>query len=136
MLWNFPTKLLLTASLGLAAPETAEPTKAEAPTGDIVSTTGSTLGVELQVQSFTLDNGLKVVVHEDRKAPVVAVQVMYGVGSKDEPQGKTGFAHLFEHLMFMGTRQAAAQAGLRKSPTPRQTRARWVASAMNGRPAV
>ncbi|WP_051881466.1 M16 family metallopeptidase [Parvularcula oceani] len=63
----------------------------------------SGIEVELPYEEFTLDNGLKVVVHEDRKAPVVAVQVMYGVGSKDEPQGKTGFAHLFEHLMFNGS---------------------------------
>ena len=59
--------------------------------------------VELPFDRFQLDNGLTVVVHEDRKAPVVAVQVMYGVGSKDEPDGKTGFAHLFEHLMFNGS---------------------------------
>jgi zinc protease len=52
---------------------------------------------------FVLDNGLRVIVHEDRKAPVVAVSVWYHVGSKDEPQGKTGFAHLFEHLMFNGS---------------------------------
>ncbi len=61
------------------------------------------LQVDLPFERFTLDNGLDVVVHEDRKAPVIAVQVMYGVGSKDEPEGKTGFAHLFEHLMFNGT---------------------------------
>ena len=42
-------------------------------------------------------------VHEDHKAPVVAVSTWYNVGSKDEPKGKTGFAHLFEHLMFNGS---------------------------------
>lgn len=52
---------------------------------------------------FTLPNGLTVVVHEDHKAPVVAVSVWYHVGSGDEPKGKTGFAHLFEHLMFSGS---------------------------------
>ena len=52
---------------------------------------------------FRLDNGLTVVVHEDHKAPVVAVSVWYHVGSADEPKGKTGFAHLFEHLMFSGS---------------------------------
>jgi len=52
---------------------------------------------------FRLKNGLTVIVHEDHKAPVVAVNVWYNVGSKDEPKGKTGFAHLFEHLMFNGT---------------------------------
>jgi predicted Zn-dependent peptidase len=52
---------------------------------------------------FTLPNGLTVVVHEDHKAPVVAVSIWYHVGSGDEPKGKTGFAHLFEHLMFSGS---------------------------------
>ncbi len=50
-----------------------------------------------------LDNGLTLVVHEDRRAPIVAVSVWYRVGSKDEPPGRTGFAHLFEHLMFQGS---------------------------------
>jgi zinc protease len=52
---------------------------------------------------FTLPNGLTVVVHEDHKAPVVAVSIWYHIGSGDEPKGKTGFAHLFEHLMFSGS---------------------------------
>ncbi|HKC02977.1 MAG TPA: pitrilysin family protein [Sphingomicrobium sp.] len=52
---------------------------------------------------FKLANGLTVIVHEDHKAPVVAVSVYYNVGSKDEPAKKTGFAHLFEHLMFNGS---------------------------------
>lgn len=59
--------------------------------------------VDISYEKFTLDNGLRVVVHEDRKAPIVAVSVWYHVGSKDEPKGKTGFAHLFEHLMFNGS---------------------------------
>lgn len=59
--------------------------------------------INIDYESFTLDNGLRVVVHEDRKAPVVAVSVWYNVGSKDEKPGKTGFAHLFEHLMFNGS---------------------------------
>ena len=58
---------------------------------------------EINYESFTLDNGLTVVVHEDRKVPMVAVNVWYHVGSKNEKVGKTGFAHLFEHLMFNGT---------------------------------
>ncbi|ODS58725.1 MAG: peptidase M16 [Acidobacteria bacterium SCN 69-37] len=59
--------------------------------------------LNLEYDSFTLDNGLRVIVHEDRKAPVVAVSIWYHVGSKNEPQGQTGFAHLFEHLMFNGS---------------------------------
>jgi zinc protease len=59
--------------------------------------------LEIPYQSFTLDNGLKVLVHEDHKTPIVAVNIWYHVGSKNERRGKTGFAHLFEHLMFGGT---------------------------------
>jgi zinc protease len=58
---------------------------------------------ELAYSRFVLPNGLTVVVHEDHKAPVVAVSVWYHVGSSYEPKGKTGFAHLFEHLMFQGS---------------------------------
>ncbi|HVJ01223.1 MAG TPA: pitrilysin family protein [Sphingomonas sp.] len=54
-------------------------------------------------QQFTLPNGLRVVVHEDHKTPKVAVAVWYHVGSMNEPDRKTGFAHLFEHLMFNGS---------------------------------
>ncbi|HEX5257473.1 MAG TPA: pitrilysin family protein [Sphingomicrobium sp.] len=59
--------------------------------------------VSIPYSTFTLKNGLKVVVHEDHKAPVVAVSIWYHVGSKDEPAGRTGFAHLYEHLMFGGS---------------------------------
>lgn len=59
--------------------------------------------VDIPYESFELENGLTVVVHEDRKAPVVAVSIWYGVGSGSEPAGSTGFAHLFEHLMFNGS---------------------------------
>ena len=58
---------------------------------------------EIKYESFKLDNGLTVIVHEDKKVPMVAVNVWYHVGSKNEKAGKTGFAHLFEHLMFNGT---------------------------------
>jgi predicted Zn-dependent peptidase len=59
--------------------------------------------VDIPHESFTLKNGLRVIVHTDRKAPIVAVSVWYHIGSKDEPKGRTGFAHLFEHLMFGGS---------------------------------
>ncbi|MFZ1699274.1 MAG: pitrilysin family protein [Pyrinomonadaceae bacterium] len=58
---------------------------------------------DIPYQKFTLSNGLTVIVHEDHKAPIVAVNVWYHVGSKNEKPGKTGFAHLFEHLMFNGS---------------------------------
>ena len=59
--------------------------------------------VDIAYTKFVLDNGLTLIVHEDHKAPVVAVNVWYHVGSKDERPGRTGFAHLFEHLMFNGS---------------------------------
>jgi zinc protease len=58
---------------------------------------------DIRYTKFVLDNGLTVLVHEDHKAPIVAVNTWYHVGSKNEKLGKTGFAHLFEHLMFSGS---------------------------------
>jgi zinc protease len=62
--------------------------------------------IDIPHEQFTLSNGLRVIVHTDRKAPLVAVSVWYHIGSKHEPKGKTGFAHLFEHLMFNGSENA------------------------------
>lgn len=62
--------------------------------------------IDIPYQKFVLDNGLTVIVHEDHKAPIVAVNLWYHVGSKNEKRGKTGFAHLFEHLMFGGSQHA------------------------------
>ena len=59
--------------------------------------------VDIPYTKYVLDNGLTLLVHEDRKAPIVSVNVWYHVGSKNERPGKTGFAHLFEHLMFNGS---------------------------------
>jgi zinc protease len=84
--------------VGASCMPIAEPTEgAQGETG-----TGAP-ALNLDYERFVLDNGLTVVVHEDRKAPVVAVSIWYHVGSKNEPAGKTGFAHLFEHLMFNGS---------------------------------
>ena len=58
---------------------------------------------DIPYEKFVLDNGLTLIVHEDHKAPIVAVNVWYHVGSKNEPEGRSGFAHLFEHLMFNGS---------------------------------
>jgi predicted Zn-dependent peptidase len=76
---------------------TATPAPRPAPVSQLVA------AIDIPYEQFTLGNGLRVIVHTDRKAPVVAVSVWYDVGSKNEPKGKTGFAHLFEHLMFNGT---------------------------------
>ena len=62
------------------------------------------LTVALPFEKYTLANGLTVVLHEDHRTPVIAVNVWYHVGSKDEAPGKNGFAHLFEHVMFQGSR--------------------------------
>ncbi|WP_323809810.1 M16 family metallopeptidase [Sphingobium baderi] len=82
----------------MAAPSTAA--AAPAPLSSLVAK------VDIPYEQFTLRNGLRVIVHTDRKAPVVAISVWYHVGSRFEPAGKTGFAHLFEHLMFYGSENA------------------------------
>ena len=79
--------LLLAFFLALAAPA---PAQTPAP-------------LQLEYSSFTLPNGLHVILHEDHGVPVVSVNVWYHVGSANERPGRTGFAHLFEHLMFMGS---------------------------------
>jgi zinc protease len=63
--------------------------------------------LKIPYEQFVLDNGLTVLVHEDHKTPIVALNLWYHVGSKNEKRGKTGFAHLFEHLMFGGRRWSA-----------------------------
>jgi predicted Zn-dependent peptidase len=62
--------------------------------------------LKIDSDTFVLKNGLTVILHVDRSSPLVAVDLWYHVGSKDEVPGRTGFAHLFEHLMFMGSRNA------------------------------
>ena len=87
--------LAIAASLGAAA---------FAPVPALAATTAAASSEALvPYESFTLPNGLRVIVHTDRKAPIVAVNLWYHVGSKDEPAGRSGFAHLFEHLMFNGS---------------------------------
>ena len=62
--------------------------------------------IEIPFERYVLPNGLRVILHLDRSSPLVAVNIRYHVGSKDEKPGRTGFAHLFEHLMFMGSKNA------------------------------
>ncbi|WP_246447550.1 M16 family metallopeptidase [Novosphingobium flavum] len=93
------------ATAPAAPPPTAPPSAATppappaqpAPLADLVSR------VDIPYQKFVLANGLTVLVHTDRKAPIVGVTLYYRVGSKNEPKGKTGFAHLYEHLFFGGS---------------------------------
>src|SRR3954453_11543396 len=91
-------------SLALLAAATllTQPVIAQAPSKSVPIPT-LVKEVSIPHSMFRLSNGLTVIVHEDHKAPVVAVSVWYNVGSKDEPKGKDGFAHLFEHLMFNGS---------------------------------
>src|ERR1043166_470260 len=93
---------LLALSL-LATPARSEaprPAAQPAPLASLVS------AVDIPYEKFTLANGLTTLVHPDRKAPIVGVTIYYRVGSKHEPKGRTGFAHLFEHLFFGGSENA------------------------------
>ena len=69
----------------------------------LMCTTGVAMAQKVEYTEYTLKNGLHVVLHQDKTAPVVAVSVMYHVGSKDEQTNRTGFAHFFEHLLFEGS---------------------------------
>ncbi len=71
--------------------------------GPVVNKTTKPWLPDVKVETYKLENGLTVVLHEDHKAPLVSVYVTYNVGSKDDPPGRTGFAHLFEHMMFQGS---------------------------------
>ena len=71
--------------------------------GPLAAQQAAAAGIDIPFQKFVLGNGLTLIVHEDHKAPIVAVNMWYHVGSKNEKPGKTGFAHLFEHLMFNGS---------------------------------
>lgn len=99
--------LLAGVSLLVTAPAFAQaaaaPAAKTAPATRLAPLTDLIKQVNIPYETFTLANGLRVIVHTDRKAPVVGVTVYYRVGSKNEPEGKTGFAHLFEHLMFGGS---------------------------------
>ena len=86
VLFTIPAAIVTSSSLPAQAPATLKQT-----------------AVEIPYQRFVLPNGLTLIVHEDHKAPIVAVNVWYHVGSKNEKPGRTGFAHLFEHLMYNGS---------------------------------
>jgi len=74
------------------------------------ATAGPAAAAKLDVRIFTLPNGLTVVLHPDHRLPQAVVNTWFGVGSRDEAPGRTGFAHLFEHLMFMGTKRVPGNA--------------------------
>lgn len=91
---------LLAGAAALASPAFAVAPPQGVPVSELVKQ------VSIPYSQFTLKNGLRVIIHEDHKAPIVATSVWYHVGSKDEPAGRTGFAHLYEHLMFGGSQHS------------------------------
>jgi len=98
--------LLLPLALALgAAPAAAAPAAAPVPaTTSAPASAPAPIDVRLDFERYTLDNGLEVILHRDPAAPLVAANVWYHVGSGDETPGKSGFAHLFEHMMFQGAK--------------------------------
>ncbi|GGC35380.1 zinc protease [Novosphingobium marinum] len=88
------------SAIAQEAPNAPVATEATAPLDALVSQ------VAIPYEKFELDNGLTTIVHTDRKAPIVGVTIYYRVGSKHEPRGRTGFAHLYEHLFFGGSANA------------------------------
>ncbi|HEY6049902.1 MAG TPA: pitrilysin family protein, partial [Thermoanaerobaculia bacterium] len=109
--------LLLAGALASASPAFAAPAapakKASAPKKTAVSAATP----KIEFEKYTLPNGLQVILHVDRKLPIVNVNQWFHVGSKNEKAGRTGFAHLFEHMMFQGSKNTgdyfvtAEQAG-------------------------
>ncbi len=96
--------LLVTLLCAPALPALAQKRTAKggAKTGGAAAKAGAPVLPPIKFTQFTLPNGMRVIFHEDRSTPIVAVNVWYHVGSKNESPGRTGFAHLFEHMMFQG----------------------------------
>lgn len=92
------------STTAIAPVETVEaPARVAEPVVQAASLDELLAAVDIPYETFTLDNGLTTIVHTDRKSPLVGVTVYYRVGSVSEPRGRTGFAHLFEHIMFTGS---------------------------------
>src|SRR5687768_10028809 len=100
-------RLILIVLLLALAPALGAQSRPAAPKAQAAPTPArAKAGLEVRYTQFTLPNGLHVILHEDHTVPLVTVNVWYHVGSAREKTGRTGFAHLFEHLMFMGSRNA------------------------------
>ena len=107
----------LSASLAAAephrsAPPPAQSTPATSAAGGLAATAAATPELEnlkLRFEKYALKNGLNVILHQDRSLPLVAVNLWYHVGPANEPEGRSGFAHLFEHLMFEGSRHVGRE---------------------------
>jgi len=103
-MWScFRLTVLLLLAAGAAAAQTVSPS-GSTPAVAASQPSIAASGVHVSYYQFTLPNGLHVILHQDRSVPIVAVNVWYHVGSANEHPGRTGFAHLFEHLMFMGSK--------------------------------
>ena len=79
----------------------------------IAQTDGKLKLPEIKYETYTLPNGLKVITHEDHRLPLVAVDLWYHVGPLNERAGRTGFAHLFEHMMFEGSEHVGEKAHIK-----------------------
>ncbi|MDB4934858.1 MAG: Zinc protease, partial [Labilithrix sp.] len=95
--------LALPALLAVAACGGSGRPSSNAPDGAL------TINIALPIEELDLPNGLHVVLHQERSASLALVHVRYHVGSKDDPQGRSGFAHLFEHLMFRGSKNTGTK---------------------------
>src|SRR5512132_3138712 len=96
--------LTLILAAMLFAPTVALAQKNKPPRTSLTTTAAANPLPAIKFTEFTLANGLRVILHEDHSTPIVGVNVWYHVGSKNETLGKTGYAHLFEHMMFQGSK--------------------------------
>ena len=104
-----PGAVLLSA-LTLSIPASYGAPAAQPPKGAQAPAENSTHAPEIRYESYKLSNGLQVLLHEDHKLPIVAVDIWYHVGPVKERAGRTGFAHLFEHMMFEGSKHVGEKA--------------------------
>ena len=97
------THNVLIVALAVMLAGSALPAQSPALSGQTPALSGQTPALSVPYTQFTLPNGLNVILHRDTSVPVVAVNLWYHVGSANERVGRTGFAHLFEHVMFEGS---------------------------------
>src|ERR1043165_6183354 len=110
--------VLIAPSLTLAQKGHKPNAQQPAPQNVSSNTTAGNPLPPIKFTEFQLANGLHVIMHEDHSTPIVGVNIWYHVGSKNETLGKTGYAHLFEHMMFQGSRSEERRVG-------KECRSRW-----------
>jgi zinc protease len=120
--WNFFAIFILAITLGAAAmlaqsgssaPGQKPPVKKPVAASSPAAKTSALSGVSLKYEKYTLPNGLEVILSEDHRLPMVAVSIWYHVGPANELPGRTGFAHLFEHMMFEGSKHVPGSTHFR-----------------------